>query len=103
MSADYLEVQIENWVVDKAYNTLGVPSLKLNVTGNTGWPDREFWIPGGRPLLIEFKRPGEVASPKQALIHKLLKYRGYNVQIHENREEALQAILTALDAGRLGL
>jgi hypothetical protein len=46
------EADIENWVVEEALKRYGVPSLKLNTQGNTGWPDRAFWIPGGRPLLI---------------------------------------------------
>ena len=65
------EATCENAVVAGA-EALGVPSIKLNLKGNRGWPDREFWIPGGRPLLIEFKLPGEEPDPLQAHRHDTL-------------------------------
>lgn len=46
-----LESKIEQKVCRDALR-MGVRNLKLNVTGQTGWPDRMFLIPGGRALFI---------------------------------------------------
>ena len=92
-----LEVDIEDAVCEAALARWGVLNLKLNVRSNTGWPDRIFWLPC-RPLLIEFKRPGEAPEPKQTFIHAQLIARGYDVQTHSDKEEALSAIKAALDA-----
>ena len=94
-----LELPIEKWVVDEAAKR-GVQSLKLGHRYDTGWPDRIFWIPGGRPLMIEFKRPGEFLEPKQEYLCGVLRTLGYEVEIHDNRERALAAIFHALDAAR---
>src|SRR4051812_29947491 len=47
----------------------GVPSLQLNLQQNAGHPDRLFLVPGGRPLFMEFKRPGDRPRPLQ--LHRL--------------------------------
>lgn len=91
-----LETDIEEWVVDQAA-LLGVPSLKLNLKGNRGWPDRIFLIPGGRPLFIEFKRPGEEPRKLQQQRHRILRKLGYDVEVHEERHAALDAVRQARD------
>lgn len=96
-----IEEQIESWVATQAWERYGVPSIKLNIRGNTGWPDRLFILPGGRALWIEFKAPGEEPDPKQELQHKVLRHRHHDIQVHDNREEALAAVKAALDAARL--
>lgn len=93
-----LEAGIEARTCERALLELGVRSLKLNVQGNTGWPDRVFFIPGGRPLLIEFKVPGALRSERQKLIHAMLLYNGYEVETHDTEEEALRAIKAAVDS-----
>lgn len=50
----------------------------------SGLPDFIFWFPGGRPLLIEFKRPGGKATPLQAATHRQLKELGYEVHVIDN-------------------
>lgn len=90
------EAVIERCACERALRELGVRSLKLNVTGSTGWPDRLFFIPGGRPLFIEFKRPGEEPGPKQLHIHAWLRHIKYEVQVHDTVEGAFQAILEAI-------
>lgn len=92
------EVDLEEDVCDTAERRWGVLHLKLNVRGKTGFPDRLFFIPGGRPLLIEFKRPGEEPEWKQLYIHAQLIARGYDVQSHDNKEAALRAIQAALES-----
>ena len=66
--------------------------LKLNVQGNRGWPDQMYMIPGGRPFYIEFKRKGEVPRELQKYIHGILKERGYDVEVHDDSEQAICAI-----------
>lgn len=90
------EASIEETACRKALDELSVRSLKLNGSGNTGWPDRVFFIPGGKPLFIEFKQPGESAEPRQALIHKFLKYHGYQITVEDSVEGALKAVRTSL-------
>lgn len=99
------EKSIETATCDSAIAELQVPNvgLKLLLGANTGWPDRLFFLGSGAILLIEFKDPneGEVAPKQQYMIDLLLRM-GYNVQIHDNKDEALQAIRTAkLEAARL--
>lgn len=90
------ESKIEQKVVREA-KKLGVIGLKLTSPGNTGVPDRLFLIPGGRPLLIEFKKPGGFLSPKQLYWIDILVQAGYNVGVHDNVEDAMDSIRRALD------
>ena len=53
-----LESKVERTACKKIRELLGIESTKLNVRGETGLPDRLFWIPGGRPLFIEFNLLG---------------------------------------------
>jgi len=80
--------------VKKALNTLGVASVKLEppLGSETGWPDRLFFIPGGRPFLIEFKEVGYEPDPKQIYIHDMLEGLGYDVAWTDEEAAALQAI-----------
>lgn len=100
-----LESKIERDTCGDALRKLGVPNMKmLHTGGETGWPDRIFFIAGGKPLMIEFKRAGEAhkTSARQEYIHSVLRELGYDVQIHDNKDAALEAIRSAkLDAARL--
>jgi hypothetical protein len=90
-----LEIDIEDEACEQAL-LLGVTNVKLNPAGTNGWPDRIFFIPGGRPLLIEFKRPDELARPLQQVIHRRLTYYGYQVQTHCTVQGAIDAIKAAM-------
>lgn len=92
------ESKIESDTCARALAELSVRSLKLNVQGDTGWPDRMYLIPGGRPLFIEFKATGGVRSARQRLIHAMLTYNGYKVETHDTKAEAFAAIKAAVDA-----
>lgn len=96
-----LESKIEKKACWRILRQLGVRSLKLNVSGSTGWPDRIFFIPGGRPLFIEFKQPGEEPRPKQVYIHGILKHLDYEVQVHDTVDGAFQAVTQALETACL--
>ena len=96
-----LEKTVEREVCKKALRELGVANMKLAAQGQRGWPDRLFLIPGGRPLLIEFKVPGEEPRPDQESCIKILKLLGYDVEVHDDEHAALLSIRKALDAARL--
>jgi hypothetical protein len=87
------EITLERTVCRRMLEEYGVSNIKINTMSNTGYPDRLFFIPGGKPLLVEFKAPGEELKPKQAHIHRNLKRLGYNVQVHDNEAEAIKAIV----------
>lgn len=95
------ESKIERDAVDLVWKHLGIIGSKLVTPGDTGYPDRIFWIPGGRPLLIEFKRPGEEPEPKQEYIHGQLKQLGYQVEVHDNAIRAFSAVIEAVATTRL--
>jgi hypothetical protein len=92
------EAKIERRVCERAFNELGVDNFKWGVDG---WPDRVYLMPGGRPFLIEFKRPGESLRPRQEFRIECLKLWGYNVEVHDDADRAFQAITRALDSARL--
>ena len=96
-----LESSIERKVVYAAAHDLGVYSAKMGTNVSTGWPDRMFFIPGGRPLFIEFKRPGGKVSPKQQYIHERLRGWGYKVEVHDSTDDALSSICREVDAARV--
>jgi hypothetical protein len=86
--------RIEKPTQQYALISLGVPfvSLKFIEGVETGWPDSLFLIPGGRPMFIEFKWPGEDLEPKQVYQIFILLNMGYDVEVHDNVEEACAAI-----------
>lgn len=92
-----LEVDIEEDVVKFAAEYLGIVGSKLKIGGDTGFPDRIFWFPGGKPFLIEFKKPGEEPEPKQVYQHNKLRNLGYRVEVHDDYIEAIQALCSAVD------
>lgn len=92
------EATIERWVVKHAWADYGVESIKLTIGG--GYPDRFFLIPGGRPLMVEFKRAGGKPDPRQIEVHKKLHKLGYDVQVHDDRDVALAAVVEAVQRAK---
>lgn len=92
------EAAIERRVCDRALSELGVGNFKWGVDG---WPDRVFLVPGGKPLMIEFKAPGGELSPRQVFRIECLRTWGYNVEVYNDADRAFQAIANALDASRV--
>lgn len=90
-----LEIDIEEDACAKAL-ALGVINVKMKAAGHNGWPDRMFMIPGGRPLLIEFKNVGESPPPLQQVMHRRLKHYGYQVEVCDSVDEAIGYIKRAL-------
>jgi hypothetical protein len=89
------EATIERWVEKQAKIRHGIESAKW---GQDGWPDRVFFLPGGKPLVIEFKAPGEAPSERQAYRVGFLQQLGYDVEVHDDREQALEAIRSRVEA-----
>ena len=96
------ELALEGRVRDKALARHGVPSVKLEppLGSETGWPDRLFFIPGGRAFLLEFKEKGYVPDPKQEYMHRVLERLGYDVAWTDDEEAALQAIEARVQQSR---
>ena len=69
-----------------------VPITKMNGMGMRSWPDRCFWIPGGKPFLIEFKRLGAKQTPLQVITMERLIKQGYDVEVHDTIEGAKAAL-----------
>ena len=67
----------------------GVPSLKLELQHNAGWPDRVFLLPGGRAVFIEFKRKGE--KPRKLQDHRIMQLTllGFEVTWTDNSGDAI--------------
>lgn len=87
------KASVENPVVAIA-RRLGVLVLKVNPLWAAGWPDRIFFVPGGRPLIIEFKRPGGKTTPLQDKVINDLRSLGYDVEVIDSKEQG-EAILRA--------
>ena len=92
---------VENPVVKYA-DKRGVRHIKLNTPGRSGWPDRVFWIPGGRPLVIEFKRPdGGTVSRQQADNIAYLERMGYDVHVVEEVSRGIALLEERLEAAQV--
>ena len=91
---------VENPCVDLA-RELGIPHIKVNPLWAAGWQDRIFFVPGGKILIIEFKRPGGKASPLQVERHKKLIALGYDHHVIEDKDEGKALIRSRVEAHRL--
>jgi hypothetical protein len=67
----------------------GVLHAKLD---RPGYPDDIFFVPGGVPLLLELKRPGEKPAPLQEHTMRQLMARGYNVGWTDSSQVAIAMI-----------
>jgi hypothetical protein len=80
-----LEAKCVKWARDR-----GVQVSKL--TECVGIPDRIFFVPGGKPLIPEFKDPGGKGAPSPAQVWHVakLKEHGYAAWFCANFEEFLR-------------
>jgi len=95
------ETLIEVAACKKVLDELGVFGIKLTSPGTNGMPDRMFLIPGGCPVLVEFKRPGAQPEPLQKYTHELLQKLQYRIEVFDNVEDCFNCICRALETKRL--
>jgi hypothetical protein len=89
-----LEKKIEDRVVKWA-DARGVICLKLNLWGNTGWPDRIF-LYNGRIAFIEFKAPGQKPARNQPARISKLKSHMFLVGVYDDPTAAIAFLEAAL-------
>lgn len=82
-----LEKDIEH-AVTEWWREQGYLTTKLNGQGQRGKPDRVFWIPGGKPAIIEFKKPGQEPSDLQLYWLKQFERHGYRTAWFDDAELA---------------
>lgn len=82
------EARLEREFCRRVEDELGLTQTKFVAPGQRGWPDRIVWLPGGSPLIIEFKSPGETADPLQVIRHNRLRKLGYLIEVHDSWEAA---------------
>jgi hypothetical protein len=87
---------IERAACRKIKERFGILSTKIEQTSINGFPDRIFWPPYGSPILIEFKAPGQKPRPSQVKIIKYLRKCGYQVEVCDNVDSAVEIIINAL-------
>lgn len=75
-----LERRIEQRLVDKAKQAGGI-AIKWTAPSLSGVPDRIVFLPGGRIIFVELKAPGEIPTPLQSRIHKMLTSLGADVRV----------------------
>lgn len=81
-----LESRIEKKASDHA-TKLGMLSLKLNVKGQIGWPDR-LYIYKGETIFIEYKAAKEKPRAMQLHIHEQLRNHYIRIFVVDNLIDA---------------
>lgn len=102
----YVENKIETEFVDaladwSRRNHVEVETIKLNLQGRRGWPDRIIIWEGGNLFFIEFKKPGEPPRALQEYIHKILRRMGFVVEVHDNVTDALESVKAKIRASSI--
>ena len=92
------KASVENPCVAYAKKVYGIKVLKVNPLWAAGWQDRIFFIPGGRVLIIEFKRPGGKSSKLQQQRHKELLEAGYDHHVIDNKPDGIALIEARCEA-----
>lgn len=75
----------------------GCRATKLQGPGNRSLPDYIFWVPGGRPFLVEFKAPGKEPTELQWYTIQQFIADGYDVEVHDSKESAIAALKERLE------
>ena len=74
----------------------GVKSRKMNLRFQRSYPDVMFEMPM-RPWLVEFKKFGKVPTDLQEDKIADLRSLGWDVEVHDNKEEAIAAFNEAFE------
>jgi hypothetical protein len=91
-----VERPVVKWATDRR-----IKVTKNNPEVNAGWPDRTFWIPGGRPVIMEFKWGDEQPSDLQKNTIRELEALGYVVYVVNSKEKGIAILRAALEAARV--
>jgi hypothetical protein len=59
-------------------------ALKISSMFYTGLPDRIVLMPGGKLYWVELKSTGKKPTPRQLLVHRLLRGLGFKVYVIDN-------------------
>jgi predicted RNA-binding protein Jag len=94
---DYVK-EIEKWA---RTNHVALETIKMNLKGRRGWPDRMVLWEGANVFFIEFKQPDECARRLQEYIHKILRAMGFEVELHDNTDDALESTKAKIRATAL--
>lgn len=93
-----LEKSIEGGVMKWAKSN----KIKSKIKSAGELLDRWFILPGGHLFIIEFKRPGKGKLSKRQINEiKELRSLGYDVEVHDDKKEAIESIKLRLEATRL--
>jgi hypothetical protein len=97
-----LEKSVQKSVIEHA-RKYGLLCVKHSgAMGGSSQPDYEVYLPGGSPLLIEFKKFGEQPTPLQAKRIKLLRALKYHVEVIDNTQDGKSLVDGALAKLRCG-
>jgi len=105
MQRRVLEKDIEKSVCGWA-DEVGIEHIKMELKHDVGWPDRMFLVPGGKPVIIEFKRPATAGKDDGGVLKGIQKERikylienGYNIYVCDNKDNAIRAITGGIHGG----
>lgn len=76
MNEKAIETKLRNEV-----KKIGGLALKFHSPFFTGMPDRFVFLPGGKFKLVELKAPSKKPSPRQCLVHEMLRSMGFEVWV----------------------
>jgi len=81
-----LEKKIEERLRKKAKEVGGL-AAKWVSPSMSGVPDRIVFLPGGKIIFVELKRPGEKPTPLQNRIIEILRGLGADVRVVDSMEK----------------
>lgn len=92
------ETRLERYCV-KFATRMGFYSAKLAIHRDVGFPNRIFFIPGGRPLLVLFKQTDvdDELKAKQQQHLKRLKSGDYHAIFCDDFKDFLKALANLLE------
>jgi hypothetical protein len=91
LDAEITEAEVEE-AGDEEAVLHGALVVKGAFRGRRSWPDKFYFFPGARLLLVEYKRPGEEARKDQESVHRKLRRRGFQVCVVDDKEVARETI-----------